>query len=333
MVETMRAVMIDKPGEADGLYLADVPVPEPGPGEVRIKVAYSSMNPMDVFARQGKVTWLPIKWPFVPGIEHAGVVDKVGSGVDADMVGKRYHSRNVYGGNADYSIAPAANAHPMPDGLDWKTGTCYGGMTYTSYHALHTAARIRKGDWCLFHSAAGPIGIMLTQIAKDAGAHVIGLCSGEKFDYAAPFGADHLIDYVRDDWVAKVKEITGNAGIDIIVDGNQGPDAVKNYEVIAPGGHCIYIGATAGSPAPDVPVGTLIFKSAFVGGFNLPLLERRGQRDNADVLRKVIDGTWTVPISEEVALEEVPDLHRRFAAREVRGRAVIRVGGDLDWRA
>ncbi len=331
MADTMRAIRIDEPGGPEGLYLADVPVPEPGPGEVRLKVAYASMNPMDVFARQGKVTWLPIKWPFTPGIEHAGVIDKVGDGVDPAMVGKRYHSRNMYGGNAEYSIAPVANAIPMPDELDWRIGTCYGGMTYTSYHALHTAARIRAGDWCLFHSAAGPIGIMLTQIAKSAGAKVIGLCSGAKFDYARPYGADHLIDYTAGDWVAEVKKLTVGAGIDIIVDGNQGPEAPKNYEVIAPGGHCIYIGATAGSPAPEIPVSTLIFKSAFVGGFNLPLLEARGGRDNADVLRKVASGEWKIPISEEVALDGVPDLHKRFAARAVKGRAIVRVGGELNW--
>ncbi|NQV81382.1 MAG: zinc-binding alcohol dehydrogenase family protein [Alphaproteobacteria bacterium] len=331
MTGKMQAVLIDAPGGPEGLRVGEAPIPEPGPGEIRLKVAYSSMNPMDVFARQGKVSWLPIKWPFIPGIEHAGVVDKVGDGVDAGMIGKRYHSRNMFGGNAEYSISPLSNAHPMPDGLDWKTGTCYGGMTYTSYHALHTAARIRPTDWCLFHSAAGPIGIMLTQIAKDAGAKVIGLCSGGKIDYARQYGADHLIDYTTGDWVAEVKKITDGQGADIIVDGNQGPDAPKNYEVIAPGGHCIYVGATAGSSAPEIPVSTLIFKSAFVGGFNLPLLETRGARDNADVLRKVIDGTWKVPISEEVTLDDVPDLHRRFAARQVKGRAVIRVGGELNW--
>ncbi|MDA0366999.1 MAG: zinc-binding alcohol dehydrogenase family protein [Proteobacteria bacterium] len=331
MTGKMQAVLIDAPGGPEGLGVAEAPIPEPGPGEIRLKVAYSSMNPMDVFARQGTVSWLPIKWPFIPGIEHAGVVDKVGDGVDAGMIGKRYHSRNMFGGNAEYSISPLSNAHPMPDGLDWKTGTCYGGMTYTSYHALHTAARIRPTDWCLFHSAAGPIGIMLTQIAKDAGAKVIGLCSGGKIDYARQYGADYLIDYTTGDWVTEVKKITDGQGADIIVDGNQGPDAPKNYEVIAPGGHCIYVGATAGSPAPEIPVSTLIFKSAFVGGFNLPLLETRGARDNADVLRKVIDGTWKVPISEEVTLDDVPDLHRRFAARQVKGRAVIRVGGELNW--
>jgi len=332
VTQMMRAVVADAPGGPEVLQVRQLPVPEPGPGEVRLRVAYASMNPMDTFARQGLVPWLRVPWPFVPGIEHAGVVDKVGPGVDPTMIGKRYHSRNYWGGNADYSVAPLANVAPMAEGLDWRVGTCYAGMTYTAYHALHTAARMRAGDWCLFHSAAGPIGIMLAQIAKEARGHVIGLCSARKFDYARPFGFDHLIDYGVAGWDKQVMEITKGLGVDVIVDGNQGPEADKNYEVVAPGGHVIYIGATAGAPAPDVSPRKMIYKSAFMGGFNLTVLEkRRGDaRDNALVLERIRSGRWTVPISEEVTLEQVPDLHRRFARREIKGRVVVRVGGELN---
>jgi NADPH2:quinone reductase len=208
-------------------------------------------------------------------------------------------------------------------------------MTYTAYHSLHTAARIRAGDWCLFHSAAGPIGIMLAQIAKEAGGHVVGLCSARKFDYARPYGFDHLVDYAEADWDKKVMEATKGAGVDVIVDGNQGPQAEKNYEVIAPGGHIIYIGATAGAPAADVSPRKLIYKSAFMGGFNLTVLEkRRGDaRDNALVLDRIRTGRWKVPISDVVELEDVPELHRRFARRELKGRVAIRVGGELNFKS
>lgn len=333
MAETMRAVVADKTGGPEVLKLQTVPVPEPGKGEVRIKVAYCSMNPMDVFAREGKIPWMRVPMPFIPGIEHAGVIDKVGEGVDKSWIGKRAHSRNWWGGNAEYSVAPTTHIMPMADGLDWKTGSVYMGMTYTSYHTLHSACRVREDDWCLFHSAAGPIGIMLTQIARDAGAKVIGLCSPAKFDYARSFGAQHLIDAHAGDWEKQVMTLTGDVGVDIIVDGNQGPQAAKNLEVIAPGGHVVYIGATAGSPAPDIAVRSLIYKSAFVGGFNLPLLEKRraDARDVKQVLENIKSGKWRVPISEEVTLDGVPDLHQRFAKRLVKGRAIIKVGGELPY--
>jgi NADPH2:quinone reductase len=328
--QTMRAVVADEPGGPEVLHLKTVPIPQPGPGEVRIKVAYCGLNPMDAFGRGGVLTWMNLPWPFTPGIEHAGIVDAVGDGVEASLIGSRVHARNAWGGNADYSISQAANLLPMAEGLDWKVGSVYRGMTFTAWHCLHTAARVRQGDVCVFHSAAGPVAIMLTQVAKDAGATVIGLVgSAAKIDYARPFGADHLVDYVASDWVAEVMRITDGHGADIIVDGNQGPDAPKNYEAAAANAKVIYIGATAGAPAPDVPTFILIGKSIFVGGFNLPLLEAAGQDASDEVIDKVRTGAWKIPIGEEVELEDVPELHARFHRRELVGRVIIRVGGEL----
>ena len=328
----MRAVVADEPGGPEVLSLRQIPVPEPGPGEVRLRVAYCSMNPMDVFARRGVLSWLDLDWPFTPGIEHAGVVEKVGPGVDDALLGRRMQSRANWGGNAEYSIAPVTQTGPVPDGLDWKTGSVFGGMTYTAWHCLHTTARIRQGDVCVFHSAAGPVGVMLIQVAKDAGATVIGLAGGpEKLAYAASFGADHGIDYRDSGWPAEVMRLTDGHGADIIVDGNQGPDAPRNFDAMAPNGRLIYIGATAGAPAPDVPVGQLIGKSILVGGFNLPVLTATGvaERDHEQIIENVRSGRWKIPISGEVALEDVPELHARFERRELMGRTVIRVGGDL----
>ena len=328
--QTMRAIVADEPGGPEVLKVTALPIPQPGPGEARIKVAYCGLNPMDTFGRSGTLTWMDLPWPFTPGIEHAGVVDAVGDGVDASLIGSRVHARNSWGGNADYSISPAANLLPVADGLDWKTGSVYRGMTFTAWHCLHTAARVRAGDVCVFHSAAGPVALMLTQVAKDAGATVIGLVgSSAKIEYARGFGADHLVDYVASDWVAEVMRLTDGRGADIIVDGNQGPDAPKNYEATAPNGKVIYIGATAGAPAPDVPSYVLIGKSIFVGGFNLPLLEAIGVDASDEVIENVRSGRWKIPLGEEVELEDVPELHARFHRRELVGRSIIRVGGEL----
>ncbi len=328
--QTMRAVVADEPGGPEVLQLKTLAIPQPGPGEARIEVAYCGLNPMDTFGRRGVLTWMNLPWPFTPGIEHAGVVDAVGEGVDSSLIGSRVHVRNSWGGNADYSITKAATLLPMADGLDWKTGSVYRGMTSTAWHCLHTAARVRPGDVCVFHSAAGPVGIMLSQVAKDAGATVIGLAgSAAKIEYARQFGADHLVDYVGSDWVAEVMRLSDGHGADIIVDGNQGPDAPKNYEAAAPNGRVIYIGATAGEPAPDVPSYILIGKSIFVGGFNLPLLEAIGTDASDEVIENVRSGHWKIPVGEEVELEDVPELHARFHRRELVGRVIIRVGGEL----
>lgn len=327
----MKAISIKSPGGPEGLELVNIPIPQPKKNEVRIKVAYCSMNPMDVFARYGRVNWLSINWPFIPGIEHSGVVDAVGENVEPNILGQRVHSRNNFGGNAEYSIASIDRIKPFPKELDWIKGTVYGGMTHTAFHVLHTAVKVNSSSICLFHSAAGAIGIMLTQIAKEAGAIVIGLCSKQKFDYAKKFGADHLIDYNEKDWPKKAMEFTKGKGFNIIVDGNQGEESNHNLEIVAPGGHIIYIGATAGSSAKKVDVSKLIQKSAFVGGFNLPLLENLGERDLPEIVNKIANNKWIIPISEVVKLEEVSNLNYRFEMRKIKGRVIIRIGGELKY--
>jgi NADPH2:quinone reductase len=205
----MRAVVADEPGGPEVLSLRDLALPEPGKGDIRLRVAYCSLNPMDIFGRGGVLTWMNLPWPFVPGIEYAGLVDKTGEDVDPALVGKRVHARNSWGGNADYAIVPASAVLPVAEGLDWKTGSVYRGMTFTAWHCLHTAARVREGDVCVFHSAAGPVAIMLTQIAKDAGATVIGLVGGSsKIAYAKAFGADHFVDYLSPDCPTRRKITT-----------------------------------------------------------------------------------------------------------------------------
>lgn len=326
----MRAVVADEPGGPEVLSLRDLPIREPGRGEIRLRVAYCGLNPMDTFGRRGALTWMNLPWPFIPGIEYAGLVDKTGEAVDPALVGTRVHARNSWGGNADYSIVPASAVIPVAEGLDWKTGSVYRGMTFTAWHCIHTAARMREGDVCVFHSAAGPVAIMLTQIAKDAGATVIGLAGGSsKIAYAKAFGADHLLDYLSSDWPAEVQTLTDGRGADLIVDGNQGPGASKNYEAVAVNGKVIYIGVTAGVPAPDVPTSVLIGKSIFVGGFNLPLVEAIGRHADSSIVENVRSERWKIPITEEVSLEEVPQIHAQFDRREIMGRVIIRVGGDL----
>jgi NADPH2:quinone reductase len=172
---------------------------------------------------------------------------------------------------------------------------------------------------------------MLTQIAKERGAIVHGLVGGpRKLEYAAAFGADHVVDYRSGDWSAEVLRLTGGRGADLIVDGNGGPEAVKNYQAIAPLGRVVYIGATAGLPPPDVPVPLLIGRSFGVCGFSLPHFEKSaGATEIREITEAVRSGRWRVPIGEEVPLEDAPALHARFEARELMGRAVIRVGGEL----
>jgi NADPH:quinone reductase len=183
----------------------------------------------------------------------------------------------------------------------------------------------------LVHSAGGAIGIMAMQIAKSAGCTVIGLCGGPaKAAYAKTFGPDFVFDYLQADWPAQVKAATKGRGVDVILDGNGGPNADKNVELAAPLSRIVYIGATAGSYPATPTVPTLIFKNIAVVGMNLaPIEDPPGSATDRTIIDAAATQAWRTPISEVVDLPQVADLHARLEARQVMGRAVIQVGGNV----
>jgi NADPH2:quinone reductase len=323
---TMRALQIDKPGEASGFVLRNIPTPVPAEGQALIKIAYVGMNPIDAMARAGKINFLPITWPFTPGLEKTGTVVAVGAGVDPSLIGQRVIARSGFGGYAEYALNAANTLLKLDDRIDLKTGCVYRGASFTAWHALYKAGRLEKNETVLIHSAAGAVGIMAIQIAKDAGCTVIGLCAGEaKIAYAKSFGADHVFDYSTNTWFDQVKAVSAN-GVDVILDGNGGANAERNIDLTAPLGRIVYIGATAGHYPAPVPIPTLIFKNISVAGMNLaPIEEAPGSIADRAIIDAVADKRWRVPISETVDLEHVGDLHARLEDRKVMGRAIIKV--------
>ncbi len=330
MTPMMKAMIADAPGSPDVLELREVPIPEPGPGQVRLRVAYAALNPLDTHARAARVAYMAPDFPFTPGVEFSGTVESVGSGVDRKWFGKRVVSEKHWGGCAEYAVTPVDNLIEIPDGFDWILGTVFHTCVYSAWHVLHTAGRVRASDTVLLHSAAGAIGAMSAQIASDAGATVVGLCSSSKFEFARSHGADHLFSSSDPEWPAKVIEATGGHGADLIIDGIAGPEAPRNFEAAAPFGQVIYMGAVGGY-APPVDISRELYaKSIAVRGFMVYLgMAVTGGVELPEIHDALRTGRWKAPISEIVELEDTPDLHRRFEARELMGRNLIRVGGEI----
>jgi NADPH2:quinone reductase len=330
---TMFAMVVDEPGAPEVLQPRELPVPEPGPGQARIRVAWAGMTPVDAMVRRERLPWMPVTYPLVPGMEHTGVVDAVGEGVDAALVGRQVLSRQSFGGYAEYSLARAAGLIELPAGIGLKVGAAYRGCSATAWYALHGAARVRAGDRVLVHSAAGAVGAMALQIARDAGAKVCGLAGGPgKVEFASGFLADPqgtVLDYLRDDWVERARAFAAPGGFDVILDGNGGPAAAHNATLVGALGRIVYVGATAGTYPEATPVAQLITKCFAVGGLDLRAAEAKMERAADPHLHEaIVGGRWRVPVSESVPLAEVAALHRRLETRQVMGRAVIEVGGD-----
>ncbi len=327
----MRAIVADIPGGPEVLTLKDVPTPEPGPGQARIKVAYSDLNPLDTHARAKRVNWNAPTFPFTPGYEYSGLVEKVGEGVDASLVGKRVASVGEWGGNADYAIATAARLSLIPEGFDWQTGTVFQTGTYSAWHLVHTVGKVKPGMSVLFHSGSGSVAIMGAQIAREAGATVFVTCGSKaKVDFARSFGAHHLIDYRASDWVAEVKRLTDGRGVDLIIDGVAGPDAPKNYEAVAALGEVVYIGALGGFPPPVDISKQLYAKTIAVRGFVVYVAMAATKGAEKPAIHEALrTGRWKTGVTGVYDLGDVPTLHRKFEARELFGKSLIRVGGDL----
>jgi NADPH2:quinone reductase len=329
----MRAFQIDRPGGASDLKPVVVDIPAPGPGQVRVRVAYCGLNPLDVILRSGGAAWMAPGWPLTPGVEHSGVVDAVGPGVAEAWLGCAVVSVSALGGNAEYSVADIGKVARLDPGIGLLVGAAYRGCSHTAWRLLHETSRVRAGDTAVFHSAAGPVGIMLTQFARRLGLTCIGLVGGAaKRDYAAGFGADHLVDTRGETgWWEEVARLTGGKGAKLIVDGDGGEASRRNFDVVAAGGEVVFIGATSGVPSAPVVPGQLIVGHAAARGFNLPVAETLGA-PAADVDAQIVallqSGEVKAPIASVSPFEAIPDLHRRFEARQIQGRAVIEVGGE-----
>ena len=327
----MRAVVLEKTGGPDLLKVTSVPDPQPGPGQARVKVAYATLNPRDVTALSGAMKWGVPPLPFVLGYEYSGRIDAVGDGVDAGLIGRRVSAGSQWGGFADYAVADADKLNTIPDGMDLALGTVYRSTALTAWHSLHTVGRVRKGDVVVLQSAAGPVAILAAQIAKDAGATVIGLAGGEhKIAYAKSFGVDHGIDYRADtDWPATVKELTDGHGADIIIDGVQGPGALKNLDALAPLGQIVFLGASAG-PGPDLPIGRLIAGSAGVRGLVVyHAMARTKGAEFEEINAKLISGAWRYPLNPPVPLDRIAETFADFEGRKLMGRTIFTVGGEV----
>jgi NADPH2:quinone reductase len=273
---------------------------------------------------------MPVRYPFTPGLEHTGVIDALGPGVDADWLGRRVLSRISFGGYAEWSLAPVKGLLVVPDGLSLRDGCVYRGCSYTAWHALHRCARLQPGDRVLVHSAAGAVGVMAMQIAREAGAQVVGLCGGAaKAGWLRGFGFEAVVDYSLEGWPARAAALSPGGAFDVILDGNGGANAAHNYALVAPLGRVLYLGAMAGANPPPVPIELLVDKSFSVGGMTLRQVEvAPGSEADLGMIAAVREGRWRLPVGEVVPLAEVAALHRRLEARELRGRAVIEVGGE-----
>lgn len=324
----MRAWQVAELGEpADVLKLVDVPDPEPGPGQLLVRVAAAACNFPDILLCQGRYQEKP-PLPFTPGMEIAGEVLAVGQDADG-KVGDRIIARTGAhgGGFAELATVDSEQAWAWPDGM---TAAQAAGMfvTYqTGYCALHHRARIQPGETLLVHAAAGGVGSAAVQLGKAAGATVIASAGGpEKCAVAREQGADHVIDYHGEDLVGRVKEITGGRGADVIYDPIGGDVFDASRKVVAFEGRILVIGFVAGRFA-QAPTNHVLIKNYAVVGVHwgyyqrmAPELIPRWQEALVELWRQ---RKINPLVGAELPLTEAPEALRRLASRGTVGKIAL----------
>ncbi len=287
----MRAVVYTSKGPAaEVLKIVDKPVPEPGPGEVRVKVAYSGVNPSDVKSRSG-IAARSSGYPEVtPHSDGSGMVDKLGDGVDAALLGQRVWMYNAqwdrpYGSCADYVALPASQVVPLPDDVSLETGASIGIPLMTAMHAVQSCGNL-LGKTVLVPGAAGSVGFYVTQLAAIAGARVIAIVSNDdKAKLASEIGAADTINYKTEDLVARVQALTDGAGADFIIDVDAAAHAPHYGSLLRFGGKAVIYGTN--SPQVAMPFGPMILGFVSLYYFIVYKLPPA-------LLREVLDGVSAV---------------------------------------
>lgn len=320
----MNAIRIHKHGPPKVLRYETAPLPEPGEGEVRVKIEAAGLNFIDIYHRLGNY---PSQLPFTPGMEGAGVVDALGPGVTELQPGDRVTYAMVKGAYTEYAIVPAWRAAPIPDGIgtDQAAAVMLQGMT--AHYLTHDSYPLSDGDTALVHAAAGGVGQLLVQMAKQRGARVIGTCSTEeKAALAKAAGADEVILYTKDDFEAAAKRLTDDRGVDVVYDSVGQATFLKSLNCLRPRGYMVLYGAASGPVEPIDPQilnqkGSLFLTRPSLGHY-LASREELLARMN-DIFGWMATGKLHVHIDQKFPLAEAAAAHRYMEARKTKGKVLL----------
>lgn len=326
----MRAAYYEKNGTTrEVLKLGEVDTPRPGPGEVRVRLATSGVNPSDVKARIGSTR--KIAFPrVIPHSDGAGEIDLVGDGVPAARVGERVWVWNAqwlrpFGTCAEYVTLPAAQAVRLPVNTSFEAGACFGIPAMTAYHAVAVSGAA-PGMTCLVAGGAGAVGNYAVQFAKMAGATVIATVSSpEKAELARRAGADHTIDYKREPVGERINALTGKTGVDAIIELDIAANAKLIPDVLRPRGKVVVYGT--GVPESAVPLFYCLRNAItlqFIYVYELDAAERAAAL--AAIERAAGAGTLISTIGLTLPLDDIVAAHEAVERGRVLGNVVIKIG-------
>jgi len=329
----MRAIRIEKHGGPEVTKFEEkVAVPQPGPNDVQVQVAYAGVNMIDTYLRGGLY---PVPLPTTLGREGAGVISAVGSAVTTYKVGDRVaFCEPGTGAYADYTVLPAARVVPVPEAVSLKMAAAVMLQGVTAQYLVNSTYPVKEGDLVLVHAAAGGTGGLIVQMAKQRGGTVLATVSTEeKAATARALGADHVILYSKVDFLEEVKKLTNGAGVHVVYDGVGQATWERSLKSLRPLGMLAVFGNTTGPVPPIDPLllskhGSLFLTRPTMGHYitDPKVLAQRVSH----VFQMLTDGKLNVRIAGEFALPQLADAHKMLEGRQAQGKIVIAVNPHLD---
>lgn len=320
----MKAIQVPRNGGPEVLTLVDLPVPQPKPNEIVVKISAIGINFIDVYYREGRY---PVPLPFVDGSEAAGTVHAVGSDVKSWKPGDRIGYCMVLGSYAEYAAIPAERGVRVPAGVSDQQAAAALLQGMTAHYLVRSTYPLKKGEIALVHAAAGGVGLLLVQMAKQIGARVIATVgTDEKAKLAQEAGADDVIVYTRQDFEAETKRLTDGKGVHVIYDGVGKSTFDKDLNLLRPRGYLALFGASSGAVPPFDPIllsqkGSIFLTRPTLGHYaaSREELEERSR----DVFEQITAGKLKLRIGHVYKLSDAAQAQRDLEGRKTTGKLLL----------
>lgn len=316
------AIVAAHAGGPEVLELIETEVPEPGPGQLLVKVAASGVNFIETYQRSGIY---PVDFPFTPGSEAAGAVTAVGTGVTGFSTGDRVATAEGSASYAQYMLIDADNALPIPEGISDHTAAALPLQGMTAHYLINSTFQVKAGQTVLTHAGAGGVGLLLTQLLKAKGARVITtVSSDEKESLARKAGADEVLGY--DGLVPNINELTGGTGVDVVFDGVGKATFDDSLASLRTRGTLVLFGGASG-PVPEFDLqrlnagGSLYVTRPKLADYLLDADERRWR--SSDLFNAVLSGDLSVSIGATYPLADAAGAHRDLQSRKTTGKVLL----------
>jgi NADPH:quinone reductase len=321
----MKAVVADPLGGPENLKYLDIATPEPGAREVLVKLEASGVNFIDVYFRTG--LYNAPESPVKLGSEGAGAVAAVGSGVSF-KVGDRVAYAMARGSYAEYAVVPASGLVKLPDAISFEDGAAVMLQGMTAHYLTRSTFPLKQGQTCLVHAAAGGAGLLIVQMAKIAGATVIGTASTEaKASLAKEHGADHMILYTKSDFLEELKRITSNKGVEVVYDSVGSTTFHKSLDCLKPRGMMVSFGQSSGPVGQIDPLvlsqkGSLFLTRPSLAQYISDPEELQWR--SSDIFKWIADGRLRVNIHKVYDLKDAASAHRDLEGRKTTGKLLLK---------